>query len=64
MNQVVSHQSSSFIRKELLLKITHHLEAKQFWDLGIKGQGVKVAIFDSGLASNVQDSTASDLKVK
>ncbi|CAG0880863.1 unnamed protein product [Cyprideis torosa] len=46
------HTGSRRLMKSVAHQVTSVLGAKQLWDLGITGAGVKVAVFDTGLARN------------
>ncbi|GAB6026455.1 Membrane-bound transcription factor site-1 protease, variant 3 [Chamberlinius hualienensis] len=44
--------SSRKLLRSLPRQLTHVLQANSLWSLGITGAGVKVAVFDTGLAKN------------
>lgn len=50
LEQLTSRHSSRKLLRAIPRQITHILQADVLWARGITGKGVKVAIFDTGLA--------------
>ena len=47
---------------KFLTNLTEELNLPYYWNQGIKGQGVKIAIFDTGISDVYKTSNAKNIK--